>query len=418
MALLKSILLLVAGFALACSSPFTKSHMERQMRVKGYSKDDPPRLESPTFVKLGIFIIGFYAISEQTMDYSLSLNLKQSWNDPRLKFKPKDENQTWLKFDKAWSKMWVPDTFFRNEKKAGFHAVTVENRLVIINTEGDVWYAMKISATLSCPMKLHKYPLDTQVCPMMLESFGYTSDVMKMVWMDDPVEVNKDMQLPQYIYTKHKLFDCSVNYTGGSFPCLQINFILQRNVGYFAIQVFFPTFLIVILSWVSFWISVDAVPARVSLGLLTVLTMTNLSIGINSNLPRVSYIKAIDIWMSACLLFVFSALCEYAFVNVASRHKVITKHAGILPSQEKPNCLGRIRKTLSRSPVPVPPLQGSALVPQATLGPLPKSARPLDGRARAERIDNISRKCFPLTFILFNVFYWVGYIHMVPDDYR
>ena len=38
---------------------------------------------------------------------------------------------------------------------------------------------------------------------------------MKMVWMDDPVEVNKDMQLPQYIYTKHKLFDCSVNYTGG-----------------------------------------------------------------------------------------------------------------------------------------------------------------------------------------------------------
>uniref|UniRef100_A0A1I8GYJ9 Neur_chan_LBD domain-containing protein n=1 Tax=Macrostomum lignano TaxID=282301 RepID=A0A1I8GYJ9_9PLAT len=29
---------------------------------------------------------------------------------------------------------------------------------------------MKISATLSCMMQLQKYPLDTQICPMMLES--------------------------------------------------------------------------------------------------------------------------------------------------------------------------------------------------------------------------------------------------------
>jgi len=28
----------------------------------------------------------------------------------------------------------------------------------------------RISATLSCPMKLHKYPLDTQKCPMLFES--------------------------------------------------------------------------------------------------------------------------------------------------------------------------------------------------------------------------------------------------------
>ena len=38
--------------------------------------------------------------------------------------------------------------------------------------------------------------------------------------------------------------------------------------------------------------------------------------------------------MSACLLFVFSALSEYAFVNVASRHKVITRHPTIIVSAE------------------------------------------------------------------------------------
>ena len=58
----------------------------------------------------------------------------------------------------------------------------------------------------------------------------------------------------------------------GAYPCLEIEFILRRDIGYFLIQVYVPSSLIVILSWVSFWISVDASPARVSIGLLTVLT--------------------------------------------------------------------------------------------------------------------------------------------------
>ena len=107
----------------------------------------------------------------------------------------------------------------------------------------------------------------------------------------------------------------------GSFPCLEIRFILRRDVGYFIIQVYVPSMLIVILSWVSFWINVEASPARVSIGLLTVLTMTTQSAGVNASLPRVSYVKAVDVWMSMCLIFVFVGLLEYALVNVMSRRR-------------------------------------------------------------------------------------------------
>lgn len=99
------------------------------------------------------------------------------------------------------------------------------------------------------------------------------------------------------------------------------------------------------LSWVSFWINHEATSARVALGMLysflfqidrrifqffvffflsshptisgitTVLTMTTISTGVRSSLPRISYVKAIDIYLVMCFVFVFAALLEYAAVN-------------------------------------------------------------------------------------------------------
>ncbi|KAI4462481.1 neurotransmitter gated ion channel [Holotrichia oblita] len=53
----------------------------------------------------------------------------------------------------------------------------------------------------------------------------------------------------------------------------------------------------------------------ISDGITTVLTMTTISTGVRSSLPRISYVKAIDIYLVMCFVFVFAALLEYAAVN-------------------------------------------------------------------------------------------------------
>ena len=96
---------------------------------------------------------------------------------------------------------------------------------------------------------------------------------------------------------------------------------MERTLGYYLIQLYMPTALIVMLSWISFYINIEAAPARTSLGITTVLTITTLSSSSRSSLPKVSYIKALDIWMFTCLIFVFTALLEYAIVNFLSRRE-------------------------------------------------------------------------------------------------
>ena len=76
-------------------------------------------------------------------------------------------------------------------------------------------------------------------------------------------------------------------FTAGAYPCSEIRFILRRSFGYFVFSVFVPSILTVIMSWVSFWINIDGVPARVTIGLLTVLTITTQSNNVNQSLPKV-----------------------------------------------------------------------------------------------------------------------------------
>ena len=49
---------------------------------------------------------------------------------------------------------------------------------------------------------------------------------------------------------------------------------LKREFSYYMLTIYVPTCMLVIVSWFSFWIDPKAVPARVALGVTTLLTMS------------------------------------------------------------------------------------------------------------------------------------------------
>ncbi|KYM97477.1 Gamma-aminobutyric acid receptor subunit beta-like protein, partial [Cyphomyrmex costatus] len=281
----------------------------------------------PLRVGMDLTIASFDAISEVNMDYTITMYLNQYWKDERLAFSHEDEVLT-LSGDFA-EKIWVPDTFFANDKNSFLHDVTERNKLVRLSGDGSITYGMRFTTTLACMMDLHYYPLDSQNCTVEIESCttnysklrcskysdGYTVLDVLMYWKETPVHGVKEAELPQFTILGYETNDRKEKLATGIYQRLSLSFKLQRNIGYFVFQTYLPSILIVMLSWVSFWINYEATSARVALGITTVLTMTTISTGVRSSLPRISYVKAIDIYLVMCFVFVFAALLEYAAVN-------------------------------------------------------------------------------------------------------
>ena len=94
----------------------------------------------------------------------------------------------------------------------------------------------------------------------------------------------------------------------GNYSRLACEIQFVRSMGYYLIQVYIPSSLIVIISWVSFWLNRGATPARVGLGVTTVLTMTTLMASTNAALPKISYVKSIDVYLGFCFFMVFASL--------------------------------------------------------------------------------------------------------------
>ena len=77
----------------------------------------------PVTVGVTLFILSIGDLSEKFMDFTFDMYFRQFWTDPRLSFE-RSENLEKLVVGAEYIRLiWVPDTFFVNEKIALFHQV-------------------------------------------------------------------------------------------------------------------------------------------------------------------------------------------------------------------------------------------------------------------------------------------------------
>ncbi|GAA38381.2 glycine receptor subunit alphaZ1 [Clonorchis sinensis] len=400
----------------------------------------------PLLVDVNIFVYSFSSISVVAMDYTIDLLLRQRWLDERLLvIAPKEPVPKAISYIKEM--LWLPDLFFRNAKSGFLHKITQPNYLIWVDTEGVVTFSQKISLKVSCPMNLWNFPLDTQSCKLNMGSYGYAQTDLDLCWWrkekyipvdniywnrstEKAVVVRPGLEINEFALVASTAYYCDVQYsTTGKFSCLELEFKLQRRFAFYLIYAYVPSMLIVAISWVSFLLDPLAVPGRVSIGLLCILALITHSAAILTQLPRISYIKAMDLWVFTCLAFVVTSLLEFAAANTISRRSpgernsekqkpvlkksAVTTEAALTKSDAKKG-KGSERLEGQECQSLTEPV-GQAVKDKESTGDLLcggclPSRSQLREIFRGERLDANFAIGYPIAFLLFNISYWSFYL--------
>ncbi|XP_019489056.1 PREDICTED: gamma-aminobutyric acid receptor subunit pi-like isoform X2 [Hipposideros armiger] len=232
----------------------------------GYNKFLRPNFDGePVQIAPTLDIASISSISESNMDNTATIYLRQRWTDPQLVF---EGNKSITLDARLVEFLWVLDTYIVESKKSFLHEVTLGKRLICLFSNGTVLYVLRITTTVACNVDLSKYPIDTHTCQLQLESWGYDGNDMEFSWMrsNDSVCGLEIQRLAQYTIQQYFTLVTRSQQEIGNYTRLILQFELRRNVLYFILETYVSSTFLVVLSWISFWISLDSVPARTCIG--------------------------------------------------------------------------------------------------------------------------------------------------------
>lgn len=316
---------------------------------KGYDNRIRPHYrEKPVLVSLYAAVDSFHDIKEEEMEYKVELILKENWKDPRLAY----GNASWfvrLKGD-TLAKVWYPDTLIENSRK---HVVDDKTRTAYLFGDGTIFLSEWIKATLTSHMDFHRYPMDVQTLILQIAGYSYDDTQVKYEWSSVSL---KEKDMTEFYVDKENIFLKPTSFiTGaGTHTAAVAEFRIRRRLQHYILGFYLPCLTCTCASWIQFWMDGKDIAGRAGVGTATVLAEIFLLEFSNQGMPKVSYLKAAELFMVASFAFISLALVESAVVYKVSS---VTLKRNVADRRKKPR---KEHSSSSRGKTP-----GSKLFPSA-----------------------------------------------------
>ncbi|XP_065720159.2 uncharacterized protein pHCl-1 isoform X9 [Drosophila suzukii] len=272
-------------------------------------------------VNVNVLLLSLASPDESSLKYEVEFLLNQQWNDPRLQYGNKS-HYDFLNALHHHDSIWTPDTYFIMHGDFKDPIIPMHFALRIFRN-GTITYAMRRHLILSCQGSLHIFPFDDPKCSFSMESISYEEAQIKYVWKNDEDTLRKSPSLTTLnaYLIKNQTTACDQNSWRGNYSCLQVELTFTRDRAYYFTTVFIPGIILVTSSFITFWLEWNAVPARVMIGVTTMLNFFTTSNGFRSTLPVVSNLTAMNVWDGVCMCFIYASLLEFVCVNYVGRKR-------------------------------------------------------------------------------------------------
>ncbi len=269
-------------------------------------------------VTVGMYLVDITSVDEISNTFTVEMNVFVTWQDPTLAFDEVSEGAMTRVYsghevetlrDGIWSAQIYPTNPVGQTSASG--------QKMVIHPDGRAELTARIEATMRASLDYRRFPFDSQLLQIELESFPWNRD--EVVLVADEAHTGYDalpaltewevqgLELEQY--EVHRVRDVV------PFSNLNFNIRVKRDAGFYLWKIFLTVVIIVSLTWVVFWMSGEGLGRRAGVSSSGILTVIAYQFVTTSSLPRVSYLTVADKVMILSVVAIAATMVESLLVD-------------------------------------------------------------------------------------------------------
>jgi hypothetical protein len=257
----------------------------------------PPPGDRPVVVSVGIYVVDITRINEVDNTFSVELDVVAKWVDTRHAFDPAEEgsdHRTWfgsaaeIKRQSMWNAQ-INATNTLGNLQIGQTNLTIES-------SGDVTVRARVTSALRASLDYHRFPFDSQALPIRLESYLWDSKTVSLRPIEDQSGFDPWFDLPEWkvIGLRTELSERSRKGYDIPFSHASVEIDIKRRSGYYVWKILVPLIVIVMISWVVFYMGEEGLGRRAGVSATGILTVIAYQFIATQSLPKVPYLTSMD----------------------------------------------------------------------------------------------------------------------------
>ena len=261
--------------------------------------------------EVGIYLVEITGLDERAGTLTAELDVVTRWQDPV---------RAWtVPADAPDRRLFLDDEAIAELRKGWWPALHAVNGIggydrgllhLTIGADGTVTNRARLRLTLRAPLDFRRFPFDHQVLPVAIESVTEPAFRMSLAAAEDFAGFAEDFSLPEWRLDGMTIGHGVVERIQEKQPYERVTFLIAitRLTGFYIWKIMLPMVIIVMISWIVFWMSDDGLGRRAGVSSTGMLTIIAYQFVVSGSLPRFPYLTVMDRFALAALVFIAATM--------------------------------------------------------------------------------------------------------------
>ena len=275
-------------------------------------------------VEIRVVLLDVDEVNNVMQSFSANLATAMRWQDQSLAHEGPNS------ISRPLADIWYPSIQMLNQQRI----VATFPKTVEIHPDGTVMYRQRYWGNFSQALDLKSFPFDAQRLTLTLANVGFGMRSVRLLPSPDS-GISDQFSMPDWEVTGWDFvaLNLPIEENAAQVKGMVFSLDVKRDTSYFMYKVILPLVLIVMMSWMVFWIDPSLVATQISVSVTAMLTIIAYRFALAGLVPRLAFLTSLDFFVLVSTLAVFLAMIEVLYTahlatsEQLKKARLIDRHA-------------------------------------------------------------------------------------------